>query len=728
MENFTNLVHDSIDTKALTDWTKEPVINDLKHDLQIAQSATTFISSKVSEWLAALQINNKPKDPNAKRSQISPPLIRKQAEWRYPALTEPFLSNDDMFEVSGTTWEDTERAEQNALLLNYQFRTKMNRTKFIDKYVRKLVNEGTAVLRVGWLNQKMKVDKDVPVFEYTPLMDQASIDQLQEYINLSTENVTEFLQLDEEIQESVRVTIRSNSPTYATIVGYETVKTTKTIRNHPVIDVCNLSNLYIDPTCNGDMSKANFVIYAFDTSLSDLRKAGSRYTNLEQINVSQSTAVQASEYSSNTVSSGLNFNDDARKKIIAYEYWGYWDIDGSGITQPIVATWVDNVLIRMELNPYPDGQLPFVVVQYLPDVEGVYGEPDAVLLEDDQKILGAVTRGVIDLMAKSAHGQTGMPKGALDATNLRKFKEGNDYEYNPTANPSLFYQHKYPDIPQAAMYMINHCNNDAESLTGTKAFSSSGLTGSALGGSTATSAAVRGVLDAATKREMSILRRLADGLIEVGRKIVAMNSLFLDESEVIRVTNSQYLTVRRDDLAGEFDLSIAISTPEADEAKAQELSFMLQTMGNSIDSSMVNMILSKIAKLRKMPDLAHAIESFKPEPDPMAIAAQEAEIAYKKAQTELLLAQAEEARAKAVLNGTKVIETESKTRKAEADAINKEIDAERKSNGVDHLEKIAEKAIDRDTNLEMKKFDHNSQALMKAADQSFPQKAMVSDQ
>ena len=60
--------------------------------------------------------------------------------------------------------------------------------------------------------------------------------------------------------------------------------------------------------------------------------------------------------------------------------------------------------------------------------------------------------------------------------------------------------------------------------------------------------------------------------------------------------------------------------------------------------------------------------------------------------------------------------------------INKEIDAERKSNGVDHLEKIAEKTIDRDTNLEMKKFDHNSQALMKAADQSFPQKAMVSDQ
>lgn len=728
MDSFTNLHHPDVDVKALTDWANEPKITDLKYDLSIAQTATTYISGKVQQWNASLRVNDKPKDPNAKRSQIQPPLIRKQAEWRYPALTEPFLSNDDMFEVSGTTWEDTKRAEQNALLLNYQFRTKIDRVRFIDKYIRKVVNEGTAILRVSWLNQKIKADKTIPVFEYNQITDQASLDQLQEFIKLSQENMTEFLQLDEDVQESVKVTLSKRTPIWASIVGYETVKVEKVIRNHPTIDVCNIHNLYIDPTCNGDISKASFVVYAFDTSLSDLRKAGDRYHNLEQINVSQSTAIQATEYASNTVSSGLNFNDDPRKKLTAYEYWGYWDIDGSGVTQPIVATWVNDVLIRMELNPYPDSQLPFVVVQYLPDVEGVYGEPDAVLLEDDQKIIGAVTRGVIDLMAKSANGQTAMPKGILDATNLRKFKEGKDYEYNPNGNPQLIFQHKYPDIPQAAMFMINHCNNDAESLTGTKAFSASGLTGSALGGSTATSAAVRGVLDAATKREMSILRRLADGLIEVGKKIIAMNAMFLDESEVVRITNGEYKTVRRDDLSGAFDLTIAISTPEADEAKAQELSFMLQTMGNSIDASMVNMILSKIAKLRKMPDLAHSIETFKPEPDPMVVAAQEAEIAYKKAQTELLLAQAEEARAKAMLNGTKVVETESKTRKTEADAINKEIDAQRKAGGVDHLERVAEKVIDNDNAIESKKFDHNSQALMKAADQTFQQKPMTTQE
>ncbi|MFR7882255.1 MAG: hypothetical protein ACLU5J_12890 [Christensenellales bacterium] len=33
---------------------------------------------------------------------------------------------------------------------------------------------------------------------------------------------------------------------------------------------------------------------------------------------------------------------------------------------PFVATWVGDTLIRMELNPFPDEKLPFVLVQYLP--------------------------------------------------------------------------------------------------------------------------------------------------------------------------------------------------------------------------------------------------------------------------------------------------------------------------------------------------------------------------
>ena len=39
-------------------------------------------------------------------------------------------------------------------------------------------------------------------------------------------------------------------------------------------------NVIIDPTCLGELDKANFVIYSFETSMAELKKDG-RYSNLD---------------------------------------------------------------------------------------------------------------------------------------------------------------------------------------------------------------------------------------------------------------------------------------------------------------------------------------------------------------------------------------------------------------------------------------------------------------
>ena len=268
----------------------------------------------------------------------------------------------------------------------------------------------------------------------------------------------------------------------------------------------------------------------------------------------------------------------------------------------------------MEENPYPDQRLPFVFVSYLPTKNSLYGEPDGALLEENQSIIGAVTRGMIDLMARSANGQKGVRKDALDVVNKRKFLNGEDYEINGNiADPSsIVYTHQFAEIPQSAPFMIDYQNNEAEGLTGVKAFSG-GLSGESLGD---VAAGVRSVLDAASKREMGILRRLSAGLIEIGQRILAMNAEFLSEEEVIRITNNQFKTVRRDSLKGRYDIKLEISTAETDNAKAQELAFMLQTMGNTLPAPVTTTLLAEIAKLRKMPHVAHAITNWKPEPDP----------------------------------------------------------------------------------------------------------------
>jgi hypothetical protein len=236
---------------------------------------------------------------------------------------------------------------------------------------------------------------------------------------------------------------------------------------------------------------------------------------------------------------------------------------------------------------------------------------------------------MIDIMGRSANGQSGIRKDALDVTNKRKFDQGKDYEFNSQVDPrQAFYMHTYPEIPQSAQYMVNLQNMDAESLTGVKAFTG-GISGQGLG-STATG--VRGALDAASKRELGILRRLAEGVKQIGRKIIAMNAAFLSEEEVIRVTNEEFVPVKRDDLMGNYDLRLSISTAEADNQKAEELAFMLQTTAQSMGPTFSQMILSEIARLRKMPDLSKRIAEFQPEPNPVEQKRAELEVALLEAQ------------------------------------------------------------------------------------------------
>jgi len=179
-------------------------------------------------------------------------------------------------------------------------------------------------------------------------------------------------------------------------------------------------------------------------------------------------------------------------------------------------------------------------------------------------------------------------------------------------------------------------------------------------------------MDAAGKRETGILRRLAKGMTKVARKIIAMNAEFLDDEEVIRVTNKEFVTVRRDDLAGNFDLRLDIATAEEDNVKAQELAFMLQTMGANLDPGMTKLILRDIARLRKMPELAKQIENYEPQPDPMQQQLQQLEMAKLQAEIKKIESEMVENQAEAQYKGAKARETSSSADQKDLDFVEQE--------------------------------------------------------
>lgn len=687
-------------TTNLTDWSKEPTLAELKQDLDDSHSAHSAQVSQIDELLDHMHIKGSAKVPKIEgKSRIQPKLIRKQAEWRYASLSEPFLSSPNIFNVEPVTWEDRDAAKQNNLLLNHQFNNKIGKQFFIDTLVRVAVDTGVALVKAGWARETKEVEEEKPTYELTP--DPTLVQTMEELSAMEQESPSDYMEVDEGFRLAHEQFKLDGLPYRPEIVGYETIKVEKVVKNQPTLEVCNYKNVIIDPSCGGNIENAGFVVHKFESSLSSLKKDG-RYKHLDKIDVTGASPLGEPDFAANGKNGSFQYADKPRSKIVVYEYWGYRDIDGSGTVQPIVAAWVGATLIRLEKNPFPDGKIPFVTVAYLPVFESIYGESDGSLLIDNQKIIGAVTRGMVDSMAKSANGQTGVQKGALDAVNRRRFEQGKDYEYNPGNDPrATIHHHLFPEIPSSAQFMIQANNQEAESMTGVVAFSS-GITGDALGG-TATGA--RGALDAASKRELGILRRISEAVIAIGRKFISMNAVFLDDEEVVRITNETFIAVKRDDLGGAFDLKLTISTAEEDNAKAQELAFMMQTLGPNVDWGITAMILGDIARLRKMPDLAHKIEQYQPQPDPMVQQKAQLELMLLQMQIETERARAASFGATANLSGQKIDTEAAKAQHLRSSADKMDLDFVEQESGVTQERDLQSQRTQAESQAKLKMLD-----------------------
>lgn len=660
-----NLVH-----AKLTDWANEPTLDILKSDLFSAKEYQRNFITKMDEWVTSYKAEVT--DRKKGRSNVQPKLVRTTAEWRYPSLTEPLLSSEKLFEVRGRTFEDEDAAKQNELLLNYQFNTHMGKVHFIDMLVKSTVDEGTSIVKIGWKRRTKKVTK--PVYEYTyyPIQNEEVLQEFMAIVELKQSNPRGYLEsTDETLREAVNFYLEQGTPVIAEgiVVGSKEVE--EVIENRPTVSVLNPRNVFIDPSCanNGGVDEAMFIVTSEEVSISDLKKDVAKYVNLDKVQWDALGSLSDAEHITSTPQD-FAFQDKARKKVIKYDYWGLYDIHDSGDLVPILVSWIGNVIIYMGESPFSDGKLPFVITVYSPKLREFYGEADAELLDDNQKIIGAVTRGMIDLFGKSANSQRGIAKGYLDPVNKKRYEAGMDYEFNPNAVSQAIIEHKFPEIPSSALTMLQLQNASAEAISGVKAFSQ-GMHSSAYGD---VAIGIKNAVTAQGKREMAILRRLARTVSEIGKRIISMNADFLSDTEVVRVTNKNYVTIKREDLQGQFDLIIDIATAETEQAKAEKLAFLLQTIGNSMDGSITQMMLAEIADLNKLPTLAEKIRTYQPQPDPLQEKLKELEI--KKLELELT-----ELQSKINLNL-------AKAKEASSNADLKDLDFVQEETGVKHAREM----------------------------------------
>ena len=652
---------------------KNEILKNLKADMKEAERLQREWFIKREEWSS--QTKGAPYGNEVEgKSKIVSKDIKKQLEWMLPSITDPFLSTADVIKCNPVTYEDSKAARQNELLLNTQFCRKFNRYNFIMKATKVLVTEGSVVVQTGWDYEEEEFEAEV-----------------------------EVIKVDEDGME---------------FVDTEMSTQTTVVRNQPTAVVCRNEDIFIDPTCMDDIDKCQFVIHRYESNLNALKQDG-RYENLDKVEAAQYSLTNEPQYLRED-QTYFEFKDKPRKKFVVHEYWGNYDVDGDGIAEPIVCAWVGSTIIRLESNPYPDKKPPFVIVPFSAVPFQMFGEALAETIGDNQKVKTAITRGMIDNMAKSNNAVVATRKGALDPVNRKKFLKGENFEFNGT--PADFWQGGYNNFPPSAFDMLNLQNNEIESQTGVKSFSG-GISGNALG-STATGA--RGALDATATRRLNLVRNMSENMIKpIMRKWMAYNAEFLEEEEVIRITNDEYVPVRRDDLAGNIDIDISISTSEDNAAKSQELSFLLQTVGPNEDPAIRREIMAQIMDLMRMPEQAKRIREYQPQPDPVQQKMQQLQMAKLEAEIQKIHADAANKMASSVENKA---DQDEKTARAEllraqarkllSEADNLDLDFVKKDEMVDEHNAAERDQILFDRKMQEKAFDrmHTLEVMQKQID------------
>jgi len=582
-------------------WKKRPKLSDLKKDYD---NAKTYHDIKLDKIAKIRDIYNEPttvqqrKGTQRLKSTYTSKLVKKQLRWAIPNIENPVLTDENLFVLTPKDQSVINETETNADILNYQWNTEIGKTSFVNESVRKLVIEGTCIVKVGWhvKTEKKEVAEKKPVFTSDP----AKVNDVLAKAQQDPEMFNKLKQMYD----------RQGKVPYG--VEIDIVEKEIVVENRPKLEVKDNRAIIIDPKAKGDFSNAKFLIDIQETDYATLKQNDS-YFNLDSVKdyILNKYEDEASLYNSLLMKTdeeydNFEFSDLARKKVVMYEYWGYYDVNGDGTLTPIVAAWINNKLVRLEENPFPHGKIPYAIALYEPDLNGTFtGETDVLLLEDDQKGLTGTIRAMQDITNDDTIGQEFIDSSIFESTVQRQnYERGKTVWLRQGANPrEAIYRKETKPVPPVLFNMRQLYSEHATLLTGIE-----NLDGGQQSRLTRGVAGSLDSVDAKNNREMEVLRRYLSMLETAGSLILSMNKEYLLSGYLYTKHNKIKIVQDIESLKDNYHIKIKVSTPAIDDAIARKIAFMLQTNGSRMSDRMATLHYIEIAKLWNRYDLVKAME------------------------------------------------------------------------------------------------------------------------
>ena len=544
----------------------------------------------------------------AGRSKVVSSDVMDAVEWVMPSLMRIYFSSD-IVSCEPVGPEDQIVAERVSALLNYQFTRRGDGFVVAYKWFKDALIYGLGVAKISWEDRFRDVPFAVPEMsesDFNALSSENGVEitgfERVEILpdEVSVQRIVQQTVMglppdmpDDEKAEAVRMAVES-MPRLAT---YSNVEGKRAILDYsgPVYEVIPPEDFLYDPEAE-ELRDARFVIHRVFRTPDYLRRMESDgvYFNVEEAIEKGNTQRDgdrsdrekgfrnAENDRTNPWTMTENIEDaDKRRPLELYEWWGLFDSDGSGRLTPHVITVANDVVIRLERNPYDHGEPPFEVLRPVLDVHKFEGIGFADMVKEFQETKTSLRRQILDNISWQNNGMWEVQRGAgVEMESLVNPRPGGVVR---TDVPGAVRPLTPPPLQQAGFMALEFEQTQLEQRTGITRYNQ-GLDSRSLN---KTATGITALMGASQQRIELIARLFAEtGVRSLFVKALSLNRQFMRDEFVVRLYGEP-IVINKDDVSGQFDILVSVGISASKQEVVQQQMIQLIQMAPGLAQAQV---------------------------------------------------------------------------------------------------------------------------------------------
>jgi len=467
----------------------------------------------------------------SRRSSFTMSDVADTVYWVIPSLMKIFFGGQDPISIAGRTPDDDAAPMQ--MLCSWQLQKKNRGFLIFYRWLLDALQLGHAVVKIRWEREEKEVEE-------------SDIMAADDFMAANFEAVgVKFVRAEEQPDGTYKVTVKTN----------------KLVKNQPVFDNVPVSEFAWLPD-SADVKRLQFCKHKRLMTRSEI-ETNIKNGIFEKITEEQLAVARYISDEDETLEEFLRddnpYNDGAadldtsRMQFWVEECFGKYDINDDNISEDVIVTVIGDTIVRIEENEL--GRPHFAVLSPYPDQYQLTGRTFDDLIGELQDIKTAIMRQIIVNIANNNDRQAIVDELAINPDDLRdnrKWLRARVTGDRPISS-IVSYLPESPMSP-AAMPMVEYLDSIKENRTGVTKYNQ-GLDSKSLN---KTATGITAIMSAANQRIEMIARMFAEtGVLDLFELLVEMNTRYIDNEQVVRLTEGKSIVIRPDDLKGEYDLDIS---------------------------------------------------------------------------------------------------------------------------------------------------------------------------